>query len=67
MNTRTGTQEDVTIPNQYGTVRFDPDLPPEHEVNKQAAQNHKLRWNEKKQHYTDETGALVRDRFGQPL
>jgi hypothetical protein len=52
-----------------GPVRktdFDPDLSPQHQTNKQAAEDHGLRFNPRKRAYVDEDGSLIRDRFGQP-
>lgn len=45
---------------------FDPDYGPHNPVNRQAAEDHDLRYDRKRKVYRDQDGALVRDRYGQP-
>jgi hypothetical protein len=47
--------------------RFDPDLSPQHSVNVETAKTRNLKFDETSGFYKDADGALVRDRFGQPL
>jgi hypothetical protein len=47
--------------------KFDPDFSPTHEVNKRAADAHRLRYSEKRKAYVDEDECPIRDKFGQPL
>jgi len=47
--------------------KFDPDLTPEHQQNKEAARARRLTYDRRKRAYVDEDGCLRRDRFGQPL
>lgn len=46
---------------------FDPDFSPKHETNKKAAEERRLKYDEKRRVYVDEDGCLIRDKFGQPL
>jgi hypothetical protein len=46
---------------------FDADFLPYNPVNKEAATAAGLVWDESKQHFVDQDGALIRDRFGQAL
>jgi hypothetical protein len=47
--------------------KFDPDLSPEHETNKEAARVRRLTYDRLNRVYRDEDGCLVRDEFGQWL
>ena len=46
---------------------FDPDLSPKSEHNRDAAKDHGLTYDKKRDVYRDADGSLVRDRFGQPF
>jgi hypothetical protein len=46
---------------------FDPDFSPDHEINKEAAKAHRLRYDRRRRIYVDEDGCPTRDKFGQPL
>ena len=48
-------------------TEFDPYFSPRNSVNKQAAKERNLIYNERKGFYVDEDGCLIRDRFGQEL
>jgi hypothetical protein len=52
------------LPNDEPTS--DPDLPPEHEVNREAAGRHKLLYDFEKEAYVDDDGCLI-GIIGQPL
>ena len=47
--------------------KFDPDLSPKSDHNKDAARQRGLTYDEKRGVYRDKDGALDLDRFGQPL
>lgn len=47
--------------------KFDPDLSPAHEINREAARDHGLYYDAKSKTYRDADGCLVRDKFGQRL
>jgi hypothetical protein len=47
--------------------QFDPDLPPEHFVNREAAEDSNVTYNEHTRQYEDEDGCPTRDEYGQPL
>jgi hypothetical protein len=47
--------------------KFDPDLSPDNEANKEAAREHKLIFDRRAGVYRDPDGCPVRDKFGQPL
>ena len=49
------------------TPKFDADLSPQHEDNREAARARRLKYSNRKRGYVDEDGCLIRDRFGQPL
>lgn len=46
---------------------FDADLSPKSDHNRQVAEKRGLRYDPESRYYRDEDGALVRDKFGQPL
>jgi hypothetical protein len=46
---------------------FDPDFSPDHEINKEAAKAHGLRYDRRRRAYVDEDGCSTRDKFGRPL
>ena len=48
-------------------ANFDSDLSPESHTNQKAAKDRGLRFDAAKEHYVDEDGCLIRDKFGQPL
>lgn len=45
---------------------FDSDLSLDNPANKQAAEDHGLRFDRRRRAYVDEDGCPIRDRFGQP-
>lgn len=47
--------------------RFDSELSPKAAHNTEVAVKQGLRYDQKRKFYVDEDGALVRDKFGQPL
>lgn len=47
--------------------KFDPDLLPDHENNRKAADARGWRFERRKKYYVDEDGCLMADKFGQPL
>ncbi|MBD3252387.1 hypothetical protein GF386_01500 [Candidatus Pacearchaeota archaeon] len=46
---------------------FDPDLPVEDSVNREAARQRNLSYDSERGFYVDEDGCLAGDEFGQPL
>jgi hypothetical protein len=48
-------------------AKFDPDLSPDHETNRRAAEAHGLRYDRRRRVYVDADGCPTRDEFGQPL
>jgi len=48
-------------------AEFDPSVSPKNPQNIQAAKDHKLRYYPNSEVYRDEDGAVVRDKYGQPL
>lgn len=46
---------------------WDPDMPPTAIANVRAAQARGLRYDPRKRAYVDAEGALIADRYGQPL
>ena len=46
---------------------FDPDFSPLHVSNQDAAKDHGLTWDRRRQAYVDQDGCPRRDRFGQVL
>ncbi|MEK7187955.1 MAG: hypothetical protein AAB691_03880 [Patescibacteria group bacterium] len=46
---------------------FDPDFPPESEINREATRKRELTWSPEDDCYVDDEGCLIFDRFGQPL
>jgi hypothetical protein len=46
---------------------FDPDLSPDNEANRDAAEERRLRYDPAESVYRDEDGCPVLDEFGQPL
>ena len=46
---------------------FDPDLSPDNETNRDAAEERGLRYDPAESVYRDEDGCPVLDRFGQPI
>jgi len=55
------------MPDDKKKAPFDSGSRPRSFRNKVAARQRGLRWNSRKGYYVDEDGALMRDRFGQPL
>jgi hypothetical protein len=53
--------------NKQSVRDFDADFLPTDPVNQEAARARGLVWDAQKDHFVDVGGALVRDRFGQPL
>jgi hypothetical protein len=51
-------------PKEVRLPQFDPDLTPQHETNKKAAEARGLTFHDGC--YRDEDGAMARDQFGQP-
>ncbi len=47
--------------------QFDPDFSPLHLINQDAAKDHGLTWDRRRQVYVDPDGCPTRDRFGQVL
>jgi hypothetical protein len=50
-----------------GLPNFDADFSPEHPQNQAAAKARRLRYDAAKEMYVDADGALILDKFGQPL
>ncbi|KND51363.1 MAG: hypothetical protein ABA06_03575 [Parcubacteria bacterium C7867-001] len=48
-------------------AKFDADYSPNNPQNVQAAKDHDLRFDKRRQRYVDSDGFAVRDKFGQPL
>ncbi len=48
-------------------TELDPDFSPQYFTNQEAAKKQGVRFCNDRGYYVDEAGALVRDRFGQPL
>ena len=47
--------------------RIDPDLSPHHPANREAARKLRLRFNPRSNDYRDSDGAIMGDKYGQPL
>ena len=48
-------------------TEFDPDLSRQHETNKKAAEERRLKYDRRLRQYVDEDGCPAQDRFGQDL
>ena len=58
---------DQKIKSIENKTEFDADFSSHNPVNVKAAEERGLKFNERKQFYTDEDGCLIRDKYEQPL